>query len=95
VRVEVSLGNPRGVCEVEAVVRAWRRVLPRRGALKVGRGGGPISLGLRVAGVGVVGGSLRWLCPSNNGMHPTANSAALIARLIRLTVGCAAGDAGR
>ncbi len=33
--------------------------------------------------------------PSNNGMHPTANSAALIENLDGFKVECAAGDAGR
>ena len=32
---------------------------------------------------------------SNNGMHPTANSAALIENSCGFEVGCAAGDAGR
>ena len=36
-----------------------------------------------------------WATSSNNGMHPTANSAALIVNLCGFEVGCAAGDAGR
>ena len=39
-------------------------------------------------------GAAEWAHP-NNGMHPTANSGPLIARLGRIEVECAAGDAGR